>query len=64
MKINLIYHLYELNGAYTSFEDTFYNLKKYTNHDVHFIVLYEDKNMFLRFKEYLAFGEGIAYLQI
>ena len=44
MKINLIYLFYELNGAYTSFEDTFYNLKRFTNHDVRFIILYEDKN--------------------
>lgn len=63
MRINLIYYLYELNGAYTSFEDLFYNLRKYTEHDVRFIVLYRDKNIFLRFKEYLAFGNGIAYIQ-
>ena len=64
MRINLIYYLYELNGAYTTFEDMFYNLKRYTDNDIRFIVLYEDKNIFTRFKEYLAFGEGIAYLQI
>jgi hypothetical protein len=64
MRINLIYNLYELNGAYTSFEDLFYNLRKYTSHDVRFIILYKNKNIFLRFKEYLAFGNGIVYIQI
>ena len=64
MRINLIYNLYELNGAYTSFEDLYHNLKKYTNYDIRFIVLYKDKNVFNRFKEYLVFGSGIAYIQI
>ena len=64
MKINLIYLFYELNGAYTSFEDTFYNLRKFTNHDVRFIILYEDKNLLRRFREYLAFGDGICYLPL
>jgi len=64
MRINLIYNLYELNGAYTSFEDLFHNLKKFTNHDVRFVILYKDKNIFYRFKEYLVFGDGIVYIQI
>ena len=64
MRVNLIYFLYELNGAYTSFEDLFYNLKKFTDNDVRFIILYEDKDVLLRFKEYLATGAGICYLQI
>ena len=64
MKINLIYLFYELNGAYTSFEDTFYNLRRFTNHDIRFIILYEDKNLLRRFHEYLAFGDGICYLPL
>lgn len=64
MRVNLIYFLYELNGAYTSFEDLFYNLKRFTDNDVRFIILYEDKDVLVRFKEYLAFGTGICYLQI
>lgn len=64
MKINLIYYLYEVNGAFTSFEDTFYNLSKFTNHNVNFFILYEDKYMLAQFKKYLPKGSGICLLEL
>jgi hypothetical protein len=64
MKIDLVYYLYELNGAYTSFEDLFYNLKKYTDWTVRLIVFFDDKSIAKRFKRYLGTDLDIVYLPL
>lgn len=64
MKIDLIYYLYELNGAYTSFEDLFYNLRKYTNWEIRLIVFFDDKLVVKRFKRYFGNESNIVYLPL
>src|SRR5574344_15274 len=64
MKLNIIYYLYELNGAYTSFEDLYYNLRRYLGCDIQWYVFYDTRSIIKRFDSYIALENNICYLPI
>jgi len=58
----MILRMNQFNGTYTNFLDTFNNLKSFTNYDINFYLIYEDRKVIKRYKKYLNNKYNFFYI--